>query len=76
MIKRNVHFLNQKIKTRKDNRNEERIKMNSGETASEQLNNEAKKLDESIKKELKNSKSKVRQKGSGKGLKELAFKCF
>ena len=40
----------------------ERIKINSDETASEQLNNEAKKLDESIKKELKNSKSKVRQK--------------
>lgn len=54
----------------------ERIKINGGETASEQLNNEAKKLDESIKKELKNSKSKVRQKDSGKGLKELAFKCF
>lgn len=50
----------------------ERIKINSGETASEQLNNEAKKLDESIKR-TQNSKSKVGQKDSGKGLKELAY---
>lgn len=39
-----------------------RIKINSDETASKQLENEAKELDESIKKELKNSKSKVKQK--------------
>lgn len=34
------------------------IKINSDETASEQLENEPKELDESIKKELRNSKGK------------------
>lgn len=53
----------------------ERIKINSGETASEQLNNEAKKLDESIKR-TQTQRVKLGQKDSGKGLKELAFKCF
>lgn len=43
-----------------------RIKINSDETASKQLENEAKELDESIKKELKNSKSKVKQKDKTK----------
>lgn len=36
-----------------------RIKINSDETKSEQLENEAKELDESIKKRLRNSQSKV-----------------
>ena len=43
-----------------------RIKINSDETASKQLENEAKELDESIKKEIKNSKSKVKQKDKTK----------
>lgn len=56
-----------------------RIKINSDETASEQLENEAKELDESIKKELKSQRVKLSKKtklNSGKVLKELAFKCF
>lgn len=39
-----------------------RIKINSDETESEQLENEAKELDESIKKELRNSKGKILEK--------------